>query len=153
MRSKIEANEYKDYILGFIFYKFLSEKEERYLKKNGWTKEGFKEIKEENEDVLKFCQDNLGYFISYDNLFSTWLSMGISFDVSNVNTAISAFNRNISPTHKKVFSKIFDTLDTGLSKLGDTSGSRTKAIIEVMLLSTQRSTHVPYASLVRSFFI
>ena len=27
MRSKIEANEYKDYILGFIFYKFLSEKE------------------------------------------------------------------------------------------------------------------------------
>ena len=24
MRSKIEANEYKDYILGFIFYKFLS---------------------------------------------------------------------------------------------------------------------------------
>ena len=28
MRSKIEANEYKDYILGFIFYKFLSEKED-----------------------------------------------------------------------------------------------------------------------------
>ena len=27
MRSKIEASEYKDYILGFIFYKFLSEKE------------------------------------------------------------------------------------------------------------------------------
>lgn len=34
MRSKIEANEYKDYILGFIFYKFLSEKEVEYLKKN-----------------------------------------------------------------------------------------------------------------------
>ena len=30
MRSKIEANEYKDYILGFIFYKFLSEKEVKY---------------------------------------------------------------------------------------------------------------------------
>ena len=28
MRSKIEASEYKDYILGFIFYKFLSEQEE-----------------------------------------------------------------------------------------------------------------------------
>ena len=27
MRSKIEANEYKDYILGFIFYKYLSDKE------------------------------------------------------------------------------------------------------------------------------
>lgn len=33
MRSKIEASEYKDYILGFVFYKFLSEQEERYLKK------------------------------------------------------------------------------------------------------------------------
>ena len=32
MRSKIEANEYKDYILGFIFYKFLSDKEVKYLK-------------------------------------------------------------------------------------------------------------------------
>lgn len=32
MRSKIEANEYKDYILGFIFYKFLSDKEVLYLK-------------------------------------------------------------------------------------------------------------------------
>lgn len=134
MRSKIEANEYKDYILGFIFYKFLSEKEEAYLKKDGWTKEDFKDIKEENEDVLKFCQDNLGYFISYDNLFSTWLGMGSSFDVSNVSTALSAFNRKISPTHKKVFSKIFDTLDTGLSKLGDTSGSRTKAISELIHL-------------------
>ena len=28
LRSKIEANEYKDYILGFIFYKFLSDQEE-----------------------------------------------------------------------------------------------------------------------------
>lgn len=34
MRSKIEANEYKDYILGFIFYKFLCEKEEEYIKEN-----------------------------------------------------------------------------------------------------------------------
>ena len=36
MRSKIEANEYKDYILGFIFYKYLSEKEMRFFVKR-WT--------------------------------------------------------------------------------------------------------------------
>ena len=35
MRSKIEANEYKDYILGFIFYKFLSDKEENTLRNMG----------------------------------------------------------------------------------------------------------------------
>jgi type I restriction enzyme M protein len=40
MRSKIEANEYKDYILGFIFYKFLSDKEVEYLKSTDWTDPG-----------------------------------------------------------------------------------------------------------------
>lgn len=36
MRSKIEANEYKDYILGFIFYKYLSDKEVKFLKENDY---------------------------------------------------------------------------------------------------------------------
>ena len=34
MRSKIEANEYKDYILGFIFYKFLSDQVEQFMLNN-----------------------------------------------------------------------------------------------------------------------
>ena len=37
MRSKIEANEYKDYILGFIFYKYLSDKEVKFLKDKAYT--------------------------------------------------------------------------------------------------------------------
>ncbi len=37
MRSKIEANDYKDYILGFIFYKFLSEKQEQFFLSEGMT--------------------------------------------------------------------------------------------------------------------
>lgn len=41
MRSKIEANEYKDYILGLIFYKFLSDNEVNYLKSIGWTDEEY----------------------------------------------------------------------------------------------------------------
>lgn len=39
MRSKIEANEYKDYILGFIFYKYLSDKEVKFLKENDYDNE------------------------------------------------------------------------------------------------------------------
>ena len=39
MRSKIEANEYKDYILGFIFYKYLSDKEVKFLIENDYTDE------------------------------------------------------------------------------------------------------------------
>lgn len=134
MRSKIEANEYKDYILGFMFYKFLSDKEVSELKKSGWSDEDLKALVEEDTEVVEYCQKNFGYFISYDNLFSTWLTMGKDFDVSNVRDALSAFNRLISETHKKVFEKIFNTLDTGLSKLGDSSGAQTKAISDLIQL-------------------
>lgn len=128
MRSKIEANEYKDYILGFIFYKFLSDKEEEYLKSKDWTEEDFPELQETDYATVDMCKKTIGYFISYDNLFSTWLKKGKSFDVSNVTDALSAFERNIDDTYKLVFDKIFDTLQMGLNKLGETSGARTTAI-------------------------
>jgi type I restriction enzyme M protein len=134
MRSKIEANEYKDYILGFIFYKFLSEKEVKYAKDNDFTDEDIRGFSEEDTDTYKYIQDNVGYFISYPNLFSTWISMGKDFDVSNVTDALSAFNRSIKPTHKKVFENIFNTLETGLSKLGESAASRTKAISDLIQL-------------------
>ena len=55
MRSKIEANEYKDYILGFIFYKFLSDKEIAYLKSQGITDEELKEINEKHMGICKLA--------------------------------------------------------------------------------------------------
>ena len=134
MRSKIEANDYKDYILGFIFYKFLSDKEEAYLKSNSWTDEDLKKLTEEDIEDVGFCQQNLGYFISYENLFYFWLKKGKDFNVANVRDAISAFNRLISGNYRKVFENIFDTLQTGLSKLGDSAGSQTKAINELIQL-------------------
>lgn len=143
MRSKIEANEYKDYILGFIFYKYLSDKEIEFLKENDFSDEDIRELIEEEYDGEKvkfedtnqnYCQCNIGYFIEYKNLFSTWIEMGKDFDISNVTDALSAFNRLISPTHKKVFENIFQTLETGLTKLGESSGARTKAISGLLQL-------------------
>lgn len=134
MRSKIEANEYKDYILGFIFYKFLSDKEEGSLLNEGWTNDDLKELKEEDSASVTYCQNKFGYFISYENLFSTWLSKGRDFDVSNVRDALSAFSRLINVSHRKVFAEVFDTLDSGLSKLGDSSGAQTKAISDLIHL-------------------
>ena len=134
MRSKIEANEYKDYILGFIFYKFLSDKELKYLKENDYEDADIRELTEEDEDAVKDIQTSIGYFIAYENLFSTWLEMGSDFEVDNVRTALSAFTRLISESHKKVFNKIFDTLQSGLSKLGDSSKSQTKAVSDLIYL-------------------
>lgn len=134
MRSKIEANEYKDYILGFIFYKYLSDQELSFLKKNDYTDEYLPTVTEDDQETVKWVQTSLGFFISYENLFSTWLNMGKDFDVANVRDALSAFNRLINPSHEKVFAGIFDTLQTGLSKLGGTSGEQTKAIRDLIYL-------------------
>lgn len=134
MRSKIEASEYKDYILGFIFYKFLSEQEEAYLKKEGATEEDIKGLTEDETDIVKSIQSNLGYFIEYKNLFSTWIAKGSDFGIDNVRDALSAFNRLINPTHIKVFNKIFLTLETGLSKLGENANAQTKAVRELIHL-------------------
>ena len=134
MRSKIEANEYKDYILGFIFYKFLSDKEVRYLKEQGFEQQDIEALSEEDDDTVQYVRNNVGYFIAYKDLFSTWLTMGKDFDVSNVTDALSAFSRLINPNYKKVFDKIFETLETGLSKLGDSAASRTKAISDLIHL-------------------
>ena len=134
MRSKIEANEYKDYILGFIFYKFLSDKEVKYLKGLGYTDADLDTVTEDDEEIVKNVQQNIGYFISYENLFSTWLKLKSDFNVSNVRDALSAFSRLINPSHKKVFDKVFDTLQTGLSKLGDSSNTQTKSISDLLHL-------------------
>jgi type I restriction enzyme M protein len=132
MRSKIEANEYKDYILGFIFYKYLSEQELKFVRSQDFTEDDIKALTEEDTETLEHIKSNIGYFITYDNLFSTWIKKGKDFDVSNVRDALSAFNRSISPKHKKLFQGIFTTLETGLSKLGDTSGAQTKAIGQLL---------------------
>lgn len=112
MRSKIEANEYKDYILGFIFYKYLSDQEVKFLKENDFSDEDIKNLTEDDVETVEYIQKNVGYYISYADLFSTWLEMGRDFDVSNVTDALSAFSRNINATHKKVFENIFQTLET-----------------------------------------
>jgi type I restriction enzyme M protein len=134
MRSKIEANEYKDYILGFIFYKYLSDSQIQYAKKNYFTDEGIKNLSEDDVETVEFFRSTTGYFISHKNLFSTWIEKGLDFDISNVRDALSAFNSLISPNYKKLFDGIFDTLQTGLSKLGDTAASQTKAVRDLIHL-------------------
>lgn len=134
MRSKIEANEYKDFILGFIFYKFLSEKEVALFRKENLTDADIEKVNEEDVKYATHVREKLGYFIAYENLFSTWLKKGNDFDISNVRDALSAFDRNIDEVYKKVFEKIFNTLQTGLSKLGETAQAQTKAVKSLLKL-------------------
>jgi len=134
MRSKIEANEYKDYILGFIFYKYLSDKLVAFATAEGFTDEDFSAVTEDDADSVDHFKSNLGYFIAHKHLFSTWLDQASDFDVADVREALSAFSRLIHPNHKRLFDGIFKTLETGLSKLGDTAAKQTKAISDLLQL-------------------
>lgn len=134
MRSKIEANEYKDYILGFIFYKYLSDKLVRFAKDEDFSTADIRALSEDDAETVEYIKGNIGYFIAYPHLFSTWIEHKGDFDVSHVREALSAFSRLIHPNHKRLFEGIFKTLETGLSKLGDTAQKQTKAISELLQL-------------------
>ncbi|MEB3160223.1 MAG: N-6 DNA methylase [Synechocystis sp.] len=134
MRSKIEAHEYKDYILGFIFYKYLSEQLVRFAQHEGMTEDNIKALREDDAETVTYFQEKLGYFIAYDDFFSTWLAAGSQFDVANVRDGLSAFERLIHDHHKKLFDGIFNTLQTGLSKLEETAGKQTNAILNLLHL-------------------
>ena len=116
MRSKIEANEYKDYILGFIFYKYLSDQLVQFAKDQGMSDAEIAALNEDDADSVDYIKKELGYFIAYDDLFSTWLDKGSDFDVSNVRDALSAFDRLIHTNHKKLFDGIFNTLQNGVKQ-------------------------------------
>lgn len=135
MRSKIEANEYKDFILGFIFYKFLSDKELTYIKSQEMSDDELRTMLDESNDYAReYLQKNLGYFISYDHLYSTWIAQGRDFSVASVRDALSAFERLIEPSRKKLFGGIFDTLHMGLSKLGASDAEQSRAIRDLLNL-------------------
>ena len=134
MRSKIEANEYKDYILGFIFYKYLSDKLVRFAIDEDFSEEELRALSESDSETVEHIKGSIGYFIAYQHLFSTWIDSKSDFDVSHVRDALSAFSRLIHPNHKRLFEGIFKTLETGLSKLGDTAAKQTKAISELIQL-------------------
>ena len=134
MRSKIEANEYKDYILGFIFYKYLSDKLVCFAKNEDFSEKNLRALSEDDKEAVDHIKSNIGYFIAYQHLFSTWIEHKSDFGVAHVRDALSAFSRLIHPNHKRLFEGIFKTLETGLSKLGDTAAKQTKAISELIQL-------------------
>jgi type I restriction enzyme M protein len=85
LRGKMNADEYKNYILGFIFYKYLSEKLQTYvdhdvlasdpIKYHELTKDD-KETQEILSQISNICIENLGFFIKPTELFSYLVSKG-----------------------------------------------------------------------------
>ena len=144
LRKNIKASEYKDYILGFMFYKYLSDKELDFVKAEGGSIDDLNDNSEYNK---RYFQDNLGFFISYDDLFSTWQANGGKLGAQNVSSAIENFYLNLNEKYARCFyvynrevdkhSGVFDALDSGLSKLGENAGNRDKAVRSIVELVAQ----------------
>lgn len=151
LRGKMNADEYKNYILGFIFYKYLSEKLERYVDtkllvrdkiKFSEIKENTKEGKEYLEHTKKACIDELGFFLRPTELFSYLVKKGRG-EIKNEKTFIIEDLKNILNDIEKTsagtaseddFKGLFDDMDLTSTKLGSRENEKNEVVVEVLTL-------------------
>ncbi len=151
LRGKMNADEYKNYILGFIFYKYLSEKLELYVDEKLLSSEKFKfsEIKEstkDGKDILEHiktaCISHLGFFLKPSELFSYLVKKGkgqikedsifILEDLKNVLNTIE--QTSMGTASEDDFKGLFDDVDLTSSKLGSSENKKNEVIVEVLSL-------------------
>ena len=151
LRGKMNADEYKNYILGFIFYKYLSEKlelfvNEKLLKRDKITfseiKENTKEGKEYLEHIKKACVDELGFFLRPTELFSYLVKKGKgeikdqkAFILEDLKNILNDIEKTSAGTASEDdFKGLFDDMDLTSSKLGSRESEKNEVVVEVLTL-------------------
>ena len=151
LRGKMNADEYKNYILGFIFYKYLSEKLEKYVNKKVLASEKFKfseikentkEGKEDLEHIKTACVGHLGFFLKPTELFSYIVKKGRG-DIKDENTFILEDLKNILNDIEKTssgteseeeFRGLFDDVDLTSTKLGSREKDKNEVVVNILKL-------------------
>jgi type I restriction enzyme M protein len=151
LRGKMNADEYKNYILGFIFYKYLSEKLELFVNKKLLASENFSfaEIKEntkEGQENLTYiktaCIGELGFFLRPTELFSYLVKKGkgeikdqktfILEDLKNILNDIEKTSRGTASEDD--FAGLFHDVDLISSRLGSRENDKNEVVVEVLAL-------------------
>lgn len=148
LRGNMDAGEFKNYILAFMFYRYLSEHQEEYLVTNGvidvpgdcTANEAYK-AEAVGDDLAEYLADissTLGYAIAPDN---TWVSLNEKIDNSQVipsdyQTIFDNFNKNAELNKDAVqdFSGVFNDINLGDSRLGASTTARAKSLNNIVRL-------------------
>ena len=143
LRSKMDASEYKNYLLGLIFYKYLSDKLlEKVVELAGESLDEFSnadkqtvlyrqllEDEDTKSDLIETLVDTLGYDIAADHLFNV-LTMQANQNTFQLNDLNKAF---IDLSTKYIqFNGLFDDVDLKSKKLGADDQQRNVTITEVL---------------------
>lgn len=138
LRGTMDASEYKNYILPFMFYRYLSENQDDYLKKNGL--EEYYEVTdpEEKEDYLQEISRGIGYAIAPEY---TWKQLVTKIEnhqikASDFQDLFDSFNANAkrNPLAEDDFANVFSDINLGDTRLGSNTNERAKALNDIVLM-------------------
>ncbi len=146
LRGKMDADEFRDYILGFIFYKYLSERITIYadgiLEPDGIRfmeiEEGTPDGDEMLEAVRSEAIDELGYFLRPSELFSSIAERGSRKGANFILDDLSRILENIQKStmgseSEEDFNHLFEEMDLGSTKLGRAVSDRNDLVAKILV--------------------
>ncbi|HBF88051.1 MAG TPA: type I restriction-modification system subunit M [Bacteroidales bacterium] len=153
LRGKMDADEFRDYILGFIFYKYLSEKMHIYadeiLKEDGITYMSIDENSADGKKILEAIKEEalgkLGYYLKPSELFSEVAKRGnanvvdenaevqSNFILQDLKKILTSIEQSTMGTDSEDdFDNLFEDLDLTSTKLGKTEEQKNTLISKVL---------------------
>ena len=144
LRGRMDADEFRDYILGFIFYKYLSERLNLYadgiLEADNLIFADLDQARAGDHEILVAVEENaieaLGYYLNPTELFSAVAAKGAqsgSFILANLTVILNNIQKSTMGTESEDdFDNLFEDLDLTSTKLGRTEEAKNTLIAKVM---------------------
>ena len=146
LRGKMGADEFRDYILGFVFYKYLSERmhlfADEILQHDGVKFDEIDEATDDGNEMLAAIKEEsvgrLGYFLNPSELFHKLAEKGAQKTGNFILEDLTAVLKHIEAStmghdSEDDFEGLFEDLDLGSSKLGKTENQKNELIAKVLV--------------------